>query len=217
MYMSLMTLDCGASALRGTYDAHQALWRAFGDHPDRTRDFIYRRTGENDFLAVSARHPDDADGVWAIRSKEYDPRLKVGDRLFFALRVNPVRKTRDADGRQLRHDVVQDVRKQLERQGIPRDEWPARQEIAQQAGFEWLAARQQRLGLKLEEQGFLVDGYSQETFIKPKNRRRVRVTVLDMKGFAHVTDPDSLRDALMHGVGPAKAYGCGLLTVKRAA
>ncbi|QJT08020.1 type I-E CRISPR-associated protein Cas6/Cse3/CasE [Oceanidesulfovibrio marinus] len=217
MYMSLMTMDCRTAVTCGVYDAHQALWRAFGDHPDRTRDFIYRQTGESEFLAVSARQPDDADGVWSIRTKEYEPKLHAGDRLYFALRVNPVRKTRDANGRQIRHDVVQDARKKLEEQGVSQNEWPTRTALAQQTGFEWLAARQERLGLEVEEHGFLVDGYTRESFVKSKAGRRVYVTVLDMKGFAIVTDPDLLLHALMHGIGPAKAYGCGLLTVKRAA
>ena len=35
-------------------------------------------------------------------------------------------------------------------------------------------------------------------------------------GKARITDPEALRDAIRAGIGPAKAWGCGLLTVIRA-
>lgn len=218
MYMSIMTANCRAIAVRGAYDAHQALWRVFGDHPDRERDFLYRRTGENAFLTVSVRPPEDAAGLWAIRTKEYAPRLTAGERVYFALCANPVRKARDAHGKQKRHDVVQDARKKLEERGVPKDEWPTRPALAQKAGFEWLTARQEHLGIELEEEGFLVEAYTLQAFAKARSREgRVHLGVLDMKGFARVEDPKRLHEALMQGVGPAKAYGCGLLTVMRAA
>ena len=36
------------------------------------------------------------------------------------------------------------------------------------------------------------------------------------EGRLEVTDPLMLRQALTHGIGPAKGYGCGLLTLARA-
>ncbi|CRK59255.1 CRISPR-associated protein, Cse3 family [Alloactinosynnema sp. L-07] len=35
------------------------------------------------------------------------------------------------------------------------------------------------------------------------------------EGRLEVTDPDALRRALTHGIGPAKGYGCGLLTLTK--
>ncbi|PRX43580.1 CRISPR-associated Cse3 family protein [Prauserella shujinwangii] len=46
-------------------------------------------------------------------------------------------------------------------------------------------------------------------------RRANTITVDPVRYDGHlvVTDPDALREALGTGIGPAKAYGCGLLTV----
>ncbi|WP_448062247.1 type I-E CRISPR-associated protein Cas6/Cse3/CasE [Cellulomonas hominis] len=44
----------------------------------------------------------------------------------------------------------------------------------------------------------------------------VTLTVAQFDGRLEVTDPEALRRALVTGIGPAKAYGCGLLTLARA-
>jgi CRISPR system Cascade subunit CasE len=45
------------------------------------------------------------------------------------------------------------------------------------------------------------------------NRRQVVLHTAAFQGRLQVTDPELLTHALLHGVGPAKAYGCGLLTL----
>jgi CRISPR system Cascade subunit CasE len=34
-------------------------------------------------------------------------------------------------------------------------------------------------------------------------------------GLLRITDPDAFRETLIRGIGPAKAFGCGLMLVKR--
>lgn len=41
----------------------------------------------------------------------------------------------------------------------------------------------------------------------------VTLVVAQFDGVLRVTDPDALRRVLTEGIGPAKAYGCGLLTL----
>lgn len=41
----------------------------------------------------------------------------------------------------------------------------------------------------------------------------VTLTRVTYNGILQVTDPAALRRALTGGIGPAKAYGCGLLTL----
>jgi CRISPR system Cascade subunit CasE len=51
-----------------------------------------------------------------------------------------------------------------------------------------------------------------------KDERRVhRVTNLAVcfDGLLRITDPDAFRETLSRGIGPAKAFGCGLMLVKR--
>lgn len=43
----------------------------------------------------------------------------------------------------------------------------------------------------------------------------VTIAAATFEGILDVTDPAALRHALTHGIGPAKSYGCGLLTLAR--
>jgi len=212
----------------GVYDAHQLLWKLFADNPERRRDFLYRELDPGVFITVSARPPHNAGNLWAVQSKPYSPQLREGDRIHFTLRANPVRKTHDADGRQLRYDIVQDARKRwLAEHGDQRDGMPSRHTLAQDAGWQWLTARAPDLGLELDEADrslFQVERYLPCSFTKrraerpvPGKRRAdsVSVSQLDMAGFATVLDPVALCHALFNGVGSAKAFGCGLLLVRR--
>lgn len=45
--------------------------------------------------------------------------------------------------------------------------------------------------------------------------RPVTLSLATFLGSLTVSDPDALRSALTHGIGRAKAYGCGLLTLAR--
>ncbi|AZS87258.1 type I-E CRISPR-associated protein Cas6/Cse3/CasE [Streptomyces griseoviridis] len=45
------------------------------------------------------------------------------------------------------------------------------------------------------------------------NRSRVTLVTATFEGRLEITDPDLLRRTLTHGIGRARAYGCGLLTL----
>jgi len=47
-------------------------------------------------------------------------------------------------------------------------------------------------------------------------RHDVRLTSVTYDGRLRVTDPDALRRTLTGGLGKAKAYGCGLMTLASA-
>lgn len=46
-----------------------------------------------------------------------------------------------------------------------------------------------------------------------RNRRTVTIRRVQFDGTLRVADPDRFRTALTSGIGPAKAYGCGLMTL----
>ncbi|WRZ96383.1 type I-E CRISPR-associated protein Cas6/Cse3/CasE (plasmid) [Streptomyces sp. NBC_01007] len=50
-------------------------------------------------------------------------------------------------------------------------------------------------------------------FHKRANGPRVTVSTATFQGRLRITDPDALRNALLAGIGPAKGYGQGLLTL----
>ena len=41
----------------------------------------------------------------------------------------------------------------------------------------------------------------------------VTLAVAQVDGVIQIQDADAAREALVHGIGPAKGYGCGLMTL----
>lgn len=222
MFMSRLRIS-GTEAKRilagGEYRHHQALWALFSDGPDRRRDFVYKRIDSEPglaFLAVSERPPIDRLGTWSMETKEYSPALETGQRLRFSLRVNPVRTGRNAEGNRARFDVVMDRKKALRENGPRPDEMPSQAAIVQQAGEEWLKSRQDKLGMEVSPDGLRVDGYRILEMPQRRGKGNLRIATLDFEGICRVMDTGMIRKALFNGIGPAKAFGCGLLLVKRA-
>jgi len=160
MYMSRIRLDpsrldpAKLSTLLGGggYHLHQAIWNLFEKDPGAERDFLYRQEQGDQaptFLLLSKREPADRDGCWKIETKPYQPRLQVGDRLGFSVRINPVVARRDENGKQHRHDVIMDRKKALQEAGQKR----AQAEVVQAETEQWLAARATRSGFELTDTG----------------------------------------------------------------
>ncbi len=203
--------------------AHRLVWTLFGDGPDRRRDFLWReRTpgglATTTFYLLSARPPEDRYELFELDPpKPFEPRLRPGDRLGFALRVNPVVSRRRPDGRLERHDVVMDA---LHRAGIgPGARAAARFEVAAQAGRAWFETQGERHGFRLvrdaaDQPRLRVDGYDQRVIPRPR-AKPVVFSVLDLEGELEVVDPEALVAGVRRGFGKAKAWGCGLMLLRR--
>jgi CRISPR system Cascade subunit CasE len=222
MYLSRIELrsDRGMrSIMHNEYGVHQALWSLFADHPDRQRDFIYRKHEAHPlpvFYAVSKRPPEEKTGKWSVQTKSYAPDLQKGDILEFSLRVNPVRSIKDASGRQKRVDVVMDEKYQQKKN---LKDPGSLAERMHSSGLNWLDSRAQKLGFEYSHDRVRVDGYRIQTFSRGKKnekKNRIRFATLDFEGRCTVRDPQAMLDALFYGIGPAKAFGCGLMLVRRA-
>jgi CRISPR system Cascade subunit CasE len=204
--------------------AHRLLWTLFADQPDRRRDFLWREEGaggavpgRTSFLVLSARRPVDGHGLFALESKPFEPALAPGDRLAFTLRANPVVTRADPrTGKARRHDVVMDHLRQL--LDTPRAE--ARLTAAFDAGREWFAGQGDRAGFRLvrDDEGVSLraDGYDQLRIDRGRRGKPIRFSVLDLAGALEVTVPELFLDTLYRGFGKAKAFGCGLMLIRRA-
>ena len=185
---------------------HRLVWSAFADEPDRTRDFLWRREeGTGRFITLSARPPREDSAVFEVQSKAFEPVLTPGDRLGFALRFNP---TVDRKGTG-RSDVVMDSLKPL-----PKEERAARRDqLAETAAREWLEARTERDGFRIA--AFDVQSYRAERIRRGPGRRDGTIGVVDARGALTVHDPESFLARLAQGFGRAKAFGCGLMLIRR--
>lgn len=189
---------------------HRLVWSLFADDGALRRDFLYRRAGPGRFYALSRRWPEDAHGLWQIESKAFEPALRAGDRLRFSLRANAVVRHRDRPRK--RDDVVMD-RKKHPRDG---DGDLSPREIERLAGLEWLAARAARAGFAVAPDDVGVQGYHQHRLSRRSGGRRVTFSTLDFEGLLTVAEPEAFTAMLGRGLGAAKAFGCGLMLIRRA-
>ncbi len=226
MYFSRLTFNplvnpqqLAQTLLQDTYREHQALWQLFDTDPDATRDFLYRQVieqGRIKYYVLSERMPVDKSGIWLVdKPKPYDPKLVEGQRLFFNLRANPVVTVATVEGKKLRHDVVMNAKKQMGFDALPPADRPMLQQLVQDSCMPWLQMRSELNGFSIEPNLVTVDGYQQHESFAKQQKRPVRYSTVDFQGILTVTDSDRFRSALFSGIGKAKAFGCGLLLVKR--
>jgi CRISPR system Cascade subunit CasE len=214
------------------YGAHQALWRLFSRGPSQARDFLYRAEegARPSFLVLSAAEPSpDRSGLWTVTPKPFAPVLRRGQRLGFSLRASPVVRRSDGEAaRSRRHDVVMDRKKQLARAGRSAGS-PA--EVIRDAGLTLLMAQGERHGFRLaeverelvEDDGLLapakepaarIEAYRQHRILR-KGERAITFSTLDFEGVLEVADPEVFLGRVVQGFGPQKAFGCGLMLLRR--
>lgn len=136
-------------------------------------------------------------------TKDYQPfldRLENGQRWEFRLKANPVRKVRKDKGRRPDESVV----------GTLQGHVTVEQQV------EWLMSRAEAHGFELpfdanEKPAVIVSQRNREVFRRGSDEVTLSTAVYD--GTLTVTDADLLRAALCQGIGRAKGFGCGLLTI----
>lgn len=218
MYLTRLTLidrpDLNAILrhLGNVYQEHQMLWDVFEPDPEAKRDFLYRRDthrGQLRYFILSRRPPVNSLGLWRIDPPKYfAPKLSSGQRLAFMLRANPVVRRGG-----VRHDVVMDRKKHLNWKHLPVDKRPPLPELIRTAGLTWLRWQAEQHGFTFDDHAVQVEGYQQHNI--HRGNRRIHISTLDFTGLLTVTDSEVFTKALYNGIGPAKAFGCGLLLVRR--
>jgi CRISPR system Cascade subunit CasE len=198
--------------------AHRLVWLLFQDLPDSRRDFLWREEDRGRYLILSRRPPSDPHGLFDLETKLYEPALAPGDRLAFVLRANPVLTTKRAGTkptpkgrlRGKRVDVVMDALSK-----VPTGQRAAaRSEITARSGRDWLAQQGARYGFKLVADPVIVGNSRFE--IERRRGRVAGIAVLDLKGVIEVTDADAFLTKMAQGFGAAKAFGNGLMLIRRA-
>ncbi|WP_237153304.1 type I-E CRISPR-associated protein Cas6/Cse3/CasE [Oryzibacter oryziterrae] len=210
--------------------AHRLVWTLFP--PDlKERPFLYRETAPSqargraargEFYILSSIAPRDDRGLFRLETKPFAPCLVPGDILQFSLRANPtVQKSEMEEGQRKtrRFDVVMHAL-----HDVPSaDRAKVRPELIRKAGLDWLARQGERAGFRLvDPEAVHVDGYEQFD-ADPEGRRRVRSqrqpghSRLDFEGQLEVVDPALFVEAIGRGFGRARAFGHGLMLIRRPA
>lgn len=206
---SIATLLLPQDAARRAEASHRLLWSLFAGDPSARREFLWREESAGTFYILSARAPDE-NAIFDVEVKEFAPALAVGDRLRFSLRANATRAyKRPGARRSQRADVVMAALASL-----PTHERSSqRQAMIQEAGAAWLAGQGTKHGFELCAAP-RVDGYNQWK-IPRGNAAKIAIATLDFDGILHITDASVFTAALTKGFGHAKAFGCGLMLIRR--
>lgn len=229
LYLSRLTLnrDAPAAALMPLLnprepgpaaDAHHRLvWSVFADSVDRKRDFLWRYDGQGRFYTLSSRPPQPSALFNPPETKIFNPVLRVGDRLQYKLRANATKDRAVVSrmekaarrGKSRRVDVVMDLLRTA-----PEDEKRAviRDRTAQAAAEAWMTRQGDARGF--EPRTTVVEGYS-TIELGRKRRQGATFGILDLTGEIAVTEPEAFLTALAAGFGRAKAWGCGLMLIRR--
>lgn len=196
----------------GLMAEHRMVWSLMSDSADRTRDFLWRKEAPGSFLILAPR-PAVAGGLFDVDSKPWEPALRAGDRLGFRLRANPTvaRTFADTKARGKRIDVVTDVIRHLPISARANE----RQEIIVSSGMDWLDRQGVRLGFIADRMHLRVDGYDTVRVQREKKPAAV-LGVMEFEGILKVTDPAALIAGVAAGLGRARAFGCGLMLLRRA-
>ena len=192
---------------------HRLVWTLYSDGKERQRDFLWRFNGRDRFLTLSKREPGRSDLFYSIETKEFEPKLGKGDILRFVMRVNATR-IRRIDGKSQRVDIVMDALHGLP----PNQRVRQRDSIAQIVSGDWM--KRQGLSNGFTTKFHSVDNYHTieidrdgSRFLRRKNS--ARLGILELSGIIEVTHPDLLLTAIGNGFGRAKAWGCGLMLIRR--
>ena len=197
-YLSLIMVHKGEAAeqrIRDSYAWHRALWAAFPGHDDEPRTFLFRVDDQQQafrVLMLSELRPTPPRwGHWQVR--EVSESFLGHSRYRFQVRANPTVK------RVVRHDDGS-RKKNGRRTGIY-DEQELRR---------WLARKAEAAGAELLD---VSSGAPLQTHFVRNGRRGKHVSV-DFTGALRVVDRDAFIRTFHQGIGPAKAFGFGLLMLE---
>ena len=172
----------------------RVLWRIDGGAALRTLYIVSPGVPDTSRLSQELLVDEDT-----IDSPDYQPlldSLSNGQEFRFRLRANPIiNKYREGrDQRSARVPLV-GLEAQLG--------WLERQ--AERHGFELARSRMGQPEVLLHD--------TENMQFSKQNGRIVTIRAVVFEGILKVTDAELFRSALVSGIGPAKAYGCGLLTL----
>ena len=137
--------------------------------------------------------------------------LRTGDRLAFELRVNATVSRGGAPGvRGKPCDIVMDA---IHGKAVG-SRAEARKDALDGVARAWMSRQGEKTGFAVEQLEVL--GYSSIDVERGRGRRVARLGVLDLRGVLSVLDGDALVSAVGAGFGRGKAFGCGLMLIRRA-
>ncbi len=216
MYLSRLMLNPNnrqvwRQHLRNPYKIHQLVMRGFPDETKRCKTQVLHRLEERDDVPVlmvqSALEPDwsGIDLAYLIRDP-FDPWPNPAVRpLNLSLRVKQI-----FNFRLCANPTIKKVRR--DEQGTRRNSnrVPLFQEDQQKA---WLKHQAEEKGFEVLDVAIRQE--KTQKIWKARNTPPLTLYTVQFDGYLKVLDPDKLLAGIQQGIGPARAFGCGLLSLGR--
>jgi CRISPR system Cascade subunit CasE len=212
---------------------HKVMWEMFEVERGGERPFVYNiHRGDDNFPVfhiVSEIPPQPHSDLWSVQTKEYNPQIQAGEILDFSLCASPTARTKptpkDSSGiptslrakdnflRGKEIDAIIEARKESLQSFPPESKgYQSSEAIIQSAGRAWLIKQSAKYGFSIPEpeKTLMVFGYS-----TMKLKKENHFSSIQYKGILRVEDEERFRTTLFEGLGKGRAFGCGLLMVKR--
>lgn len=198
----------------------------------RPRDHLWREETRGRYIVLSREQPATTPLLRVLEVKAFEPQLSAGDTLRFRLRVNPTITTKRAGvsernpRRGKRTDVIMDAVYSHDHGGRahPRNEqlgWGEDTDgnpLPLLAPRRWLDRQGSGSGFEVIEAVAL----AYQTLRVPRRSRAsgswdsAQIGVVDLDGVIRLSDPVLFIGRLITGFGSAKAFGNGLMLIRRA-
>jgi CRISPR system Cascade subunit CasE len=206
------------------YSIHQLLWNTFEKDPDADRSFLFRedknkQTGMPQLLLLSEKEPLYDQEILRITKKNFSPKIISGMQLAFDVRMNPVvTRVRQGYKNSAKHDLWADAKKRGKKEGKQGKDL---NHFIEKEIRDWFLSRSESWGFHVEDEQLLLEEYRKHEFSKsnkPGSTRKQKLIVfnsLNFKGILTVKDSAKFKESLCRGIGRSKAFGCGLLLIRR--
>lgn len=189
MYLSRVSVP--EHYFRNPYEIHRCLWALFPGDPQAQRPFLYRvesgaGNGGNILMQSDIRPAEGAEKARLVATRTADYRLNPGRRLRFMLRANPTKRL-----------------------NVERCRVPFIREDEQKA---WLER-------KMAPTAELMTPFNVATERPIYFRRKKRpgkIVPVTYTGILEVRDAEGFMAMVQKGIGPAKSFGCGMLSLASA-
>ncbi|MDP3878174.1 MAG: type I-E CRISPR-associated protein Cas6/Cse3/CasE [Methylobacter sp.] len=204
MYLSKIHIPWHQS--QNPYQLHQSLWRLFPGFENADREFLFRveqlqkGMGAQVLMQSATQPQSNEQSPTLLAQREYVLNVQNGQRLRFRLRANPIKTIKDSS------------KGSVEKKGkifAKTVRVPLLHEEQQQA---WLERKLQAFS-QLET--LIVQPEPVLYFRKAKEGRSGKIQTVMFDGVLTVTDAEAFNSQATKGIGPAKAFGCGLLSLAR--
>ncbi len=150
-------------------------------------NFLQEEEGFHQYLSDNLPYP---------QVKNFAPHFDVGQQFYFRLQANPT----------CRKAIYKDKNGHGKRIGLYKEEDQRH----------WLAEKGKHCGFSLQDTNLIAAKVIQGAQKKDKvEKHLLNILCIQYDGILQVTDPVIFEQTICSGIGPAKGFGCGLLSLSR--